>query len=132
MNRIDLLKRKVQGLHEARSPGPADWVDWLYENHIFVVAEYAKELSAKHKVQGDLVTAAAMLHDIADSEMSRFNAKHEAKHEEQGREIAKTLLKESSSWKKKLKLSLTLSVIMVVIMANHPLLWKERSWRQPM
>ena len=76
MNRIDLLKRKVQGLYEARNPHRADWADWLYENHIFVLAEYARELSEQHKAQSDLVTAAAMLHDIADSEMSRFSSRH--------------------------------------------------------
>ena len=39
MNRIEILKQKVVDLYEAKNPERADWADWFYENHVFLVAE---------------------------------------------------------------------------------------------
>ena len=41
------------------------------------VADFASELSAKYKANEELARAAALLHDIADAKMSRFNPEHE-------------------------------------------------------
>src|SRR3989344_8688997 len=91
MNRIDLLKRKVQDLYEVKNPNRADWADWLYEHHVFIVSENAGMLAQRYGANEELAMAAAMLHDIADAEMNRFDDRHE----ERSLEIAKTLLKES-------------------------------------
>ena len=79
MERIDTLREKVKKLYEAKDPNRADWADWLYENHVFVVAKYARELSKRFGVGNDLAEAAAMLHDCADAVMGRFANSHEEK-----------------------------------------------------
>ena len=90
MTRIENLKKKIQGLYEAKNPNRADWADWLYEHHVFIVSENARKLAQRYDVNEELAMAAAMLHDIADAEMSRFDNKHEKR----SLEIANTLLKE--------------------------------------
>ncbi|NTV55116.1 MAG: HD domain-containing protein [Candidatus Moranbacteria bacterium] len=92
MNRIELLEQKTRERYEARHPDRANWADWLYAYHLFVVVEQAKRLSKIHGVQGDRAVAAAMLHDIADSEMSRFDPRHL----ERSVEIAEDLLRETA------------------------------------
>lgn len=92
MTRIERLKEKIETLYSQKNPSRADWADWLYENHIFVVAEYAKELSRRYHAREDLAIAAGMLHDVADAVMARENPQHE----EKSREIARQLLKESN------------------------------------
>lgn len=79
MNKIETLREKVKGLYEAKHEGRADWSDWLYENHVFVVADNARELSKRFGAGNDLAEAAAMLHDVADAVMSRFEDGHEVK-----------------------------------------------------
>ncbi len=88
MSRIENLKEEVKKLYEAHNPNRADWSDWLYANHVFLVADYAEKLSKKIGVENDLAVAAAMLHDIADAVIKREDPEHEAKNIE----IAKELL----------------------------------------
>jgi len=76
MNRIDLLKKKIQDLYEVKNPNRADWADWLYEHHVFIVAENAKILAKRYGANEEVVMASAMLHDVADAEMSRFDDRH--------------------------------------------------------
>jgi len=91
MNRIDKLEAKVRELYEAKYPDRADWADWLYENHVFIVADFAVELAKRFGGNVEYSQASAMLHDIADSKMKRFDSGHET----ESLQIAKNLLKES-------------------------------------
>lgn len=91
MNRIEFLKKKIQDLYETKSPNRADWADWLYKHHVFIVSENARILAKRYGANEELAMAAAMLHDVADAEMSRFDNKHE----ERSLEIADVLLKET-------------------------------------
>lgn len=91
MDRTALLKQKVQELYEAKNPGRADWADWLYENHIFVVTGFARQLADRYHAQKDLCMAAAMLHDIADVAMKRDHPRHQ----EESEVIARKLLRET-------------------------------------
>jgi len=90
MERIEKLKKKVTDLYQAKKLGRADWSDWLFQNHIFVVAKNAEQLSNRFGVNNDLAVSASMLHDIADTEMQRENPEHE----EKSKEIARKLLEE--------------------------------------
>ncbi len=87
MSRIENLKIEVRKLYEAQNPNRADWSDWLYANHVFLVADYAKLLSKKLKVENDLAVAAALLHDIADAVVKREDTEHETKNNEIAREL---------------------------------------------
>lgn len=77
MNRIAKLKQKVSGLYLSKKEGRADWADWLFENHIFLVADEAGKLADRFGANKDICIASAMLHDVADAVMSRFNPDHE-------------------------------------------------------
>lgn len=79
MNKIELLERKIRTLYEGKSPNRADWADWLYEHHVFVVAESARILAQRYGANEELAMAAAMLHDVADAEMSRFDDRHKGR-----------------------------------------------------
>ncbi len=67
MSRIDNLEKLVRELYEARDLNrAADWADWLYDNHVFVVADNATRLAKQLNANEELSRAAGMLHDIAD------------------------------------------------------------------
>lgn len=87
MNRIDTLDALVRKLYEQKDPTRTGWADWLYENHVFVVADYASDLAQKYLANEELARAAALLHDIADSVMNRFDQNHEAKSLEMSRDL---------------------------------------------
>ncbi len=91
MNRIDQLKSKVEALYKSKNPNRGDWADWLFENHIVVVAENARQLASRFGGNSDLAEAASLLHDIADAIMARENPLHE----EQSKLIAREYLRES-------------------------------------
>jgi len=76
MSRIDELEKRVRALYEAKASSRDDIADWLYENHIFIVAKYASDLSDKFGGDKDVAIAASLLHDIADAKMSRFDKNH--------------------------------------------------------
>jgi putative nucleotidyltransferase with HDIG domain len=79
MRRLEQLRQKVNELYKAKKEGRDDWADWLYKNHIFLVAEEAGRLADRFGAKRELAMAAGMLHDIADAMMSRFNPSHEEK-----------------------------------------------------
>lgn len=87
MNRVDKLEKAVRAIYETRNPDRDEWADWLYESHVFAVAREAKKLSAEYGVENDLPIAAAILHDIADAEMSRFDPRHDKRSIEIAREM---------------------------------------------
>lgn len=91
VERIRQLRRKVEELYQSQVPERAEWADWLFAHHVFVVAENARELSKRYGVDNDLAEAAAMLHDIADAVMSRFADEHEG----ESMRIAREMLEKS-------------------------------------
>ena len=78
-------------MYEAKDPARADWADWLYEHHVFVVAARAKVLAQRYGADVELAQVAALLHDIADTKMKRF----EAGHEEESLKIARECMQKS-------------------------------------
>lgn len=90
MPRIDDLRKAVQELYEAKQPTREDWCDWMYPNHVLIVADYAVKLAKKYEADVELAEAAALLHDIADVKMARKNPNHEA----ESLAIARNLLKD--------------------------------------
>jgi len=91
MNRLNQLKKRIDALYQGRREGRADWADWLYEHHVFVVADKAGELAPHFGANEELCRAAGMLHDVADAVMSRLAQGHE----EKSAEIARDFLRES-------------------------------------
>lgn len=91
MERLQKLEAKVQELYQQKDPGRDEWADWLADNHVFVVADYATELAKKHGANEELARAAALLHDIADVKMKR----KDEQHEEESLKIARELMQEA-------------------------------------
>lgn len=91
MDRLQTLRTKVIDLYEKKNPERADWADWLYENHVFDVADTAHALALRFGAKEELSAAGGMLHDIADAVMSRFDPAHE----EKSAEVATDLLRSS-------------------------------------
>jgi putative nucleotidyltransferase with HDIG domain len=91
MTRIENLEAKVRKLYEAKDPNRADWADWLYDQHVFIVADNAESLAERFGANKEYARAAAMLHDIADAKMSRFDESHE----DESLAISRHLLQES-------------------------------------
>jgi HD superfamily phosphodiesterase len=96
---IEQLKQQVIELYERKHPDRADWCDWLYENHIFLVADFAHALAIRVGANPKLVSAASILHDIADALMKRENFGHEAK----SLEIAEQLLPQNGFSKEEIE-----------------------------
>lgn len=90
MSRVENLKAKVADLYLAKTSNRDDWADWLFENHVFVVAKNAERIAERFGAKKDLAIAAAMLHDVADSVMSR----EDESHEEKSLSMARCLLRE--------------------------------------
>jgi putative nucleotidyltransferase with HDIG domain len=78
MNRLRFLEQSVRNLYEAKDPKRTDWADWLYQRHVFVVAAHAKALAAGMGASVELAQVAAMLHDVADAKMKRWDPEHKA------------------------------------------------------
>lgn len=77
MSRIEQVRVRVQELYEHNDHNRDDWADWMYENHVPVVAAYARQLALKYEANEELSESAALLHDIADVQMARANPLHE-------------------------------------------------------
>jgi putative nucleotidyltransferase with HDIG domain len=77
MNSLAKLTQKVKALYDAKNPDREAWADWIYDNHVVIVADYAKQLAGQKGANAELAQAAALLHDIADVHMSRFDERHE-------------------------------------------------------
>lgn len=77
MTKAHHVEELVRELYEAKNTARDEWADWLYENHVLVVADKARLLAQTYSVDEDLSVTAALLHDIADAEMSRFDSDHE-------------------------------------------------------
>lgn len=92
MNKIDLLKTKVEDLYKSDNPNAAPWKDWIYENHVLIVANICQELSNKYKAGSNLTIAGALLHDIGDTVMTRDG---DEVHETKSLQMAEELLTNS-------------------------------------
>lgn len=90
-SKLEKLERAVRGLYETKSPSRADWADWLYAEHVFIVADYAEDIAKRYDAPVYMCRAAAVLHDVADAKMSRFDPLHE----QASMDIARQLLHES-------------------------------------
>ena len=91
MERLHKLEAKVKDLYLQKDSGRSKWADWLADNHVFLVADYATELAQKHGANKELARAAALLHDIADVRMERSNERHE----EESLTMARDLMRET-------------------------------------
>lgn len=91
MQRLDILRQKVEELYTAKQPEADRWVDWGYKNHVLVVAELAEKIAKKHGGNVEFVVAGALLHDVADAVMARKRPEHEQK----SLQMAENLLQQS-------------------------------------
>ncbi len=78
MANIVALRGYVGRDYKRAYPSRDEFADWLYPHHVLVVAQYAREIAARHGVDPDLCEAAALLHDFADAYISRKSENHEA------------------------------------------------------
>ena len=78
-----------------------DWCDWLGENHVFLVADNAIVLARRFDANEELTRAAALLHDIADTQMSRFADNHE----ETSLEMARKLMQQAGFNEEEMRLT---------------------------
>lgn len=90
MARIDKLRRNVKELYEAKVEGQDPWSEWLYPNHVLVVAKFAVPLAEKYGANVELTEVAALLHDIADVKMPR----KDPRHEEESLKIARQVMQD--------------------------------------
>ena len=91
MNKIEQVRARVHDLYTSKDPNREEWADWLYDNHVLVVAKSAQRLAQKYGADEVLSEAAALLHDIADVKMARANDAHE----EESLEIARQIMIEA-------------------------------------
>lgn len=87
MARIDKLRQAVEDLYEEKREGRSDWCDWLYTNHVFIVARSSVKLAQKYGANPELCEAAALMHDIADTRMPRLDVSHKAETLKIAREL---------------------------------------------
>ncbi len=85
MTRVEALRKSIDVLYQSKNPDRADWADWLYQNHIYVVSDFAGELAERYGADKDLAIAAGMLHDVADAVMAREAPDHEVRSWEMAR-----------------------------------------------
>ena len=45
MTKLDKLEEAVKKLYEAKNPERDGWADWMVDNHVFLVADYATDLA---------------------------------------------------------------------------------------
>lgn len=100
MKHLQKLEAKVKVLYQQKDPERDGWTDWLADNHVFVVADYATELAQKYGANPELARAGALLHDIADVKMERKNEQHEA----ESLKIARNLMQEAGYEEDEIKL----------------------------
>lgn len=78
MTHIEELERLVYEAYRTKQPGRDEWADWFMKHHLPFVADKAVALAHRFGADPDLSRAGALLHDIADIQMSRFNEGHDA------------------------------------------------------
>ncbi len=91
MNKLEKVQASVRELYLNKDPNRDEWADWLYDNHVLVVAKTAHDLAKKYGASEEMSEAAALLHDVADVKMARANPGHE----EASLEIARQVMTEA-------------------------------------
>lgn len=95
MSKLNILRELVHQCYAAPGPNADVWIDWAYPNHVLKVSETTEQLAQKYGANVEQAVAGALLHDIADTVMSRSNPDHE----KQSLHMAKDLLgKAGFSW----------------------------------
>lgn len=100
MTKLEQVQAKVRELYAAKDPNRDEWSDWLYDNHVLIVATYARELAKKYGASEELSETAALLHDVADVKMARVDPNHE----EASLEIARQVMTEAGFSKEEVAL----------------------------
>jgi putative nucleotidyltransferase with HDIG domain len=100
MNKLEQVRAKVNELYTSKDPNREEWADWLYDNHVLIVAKNAHDLAKKYSANEELSEIAALLHDIADAKMARVNPDHE----EASLEIARQVMAETGFTTEEIKL----------------------------
>ncbi len=100
MNRLQGLEAKIAQLYEQKSSNRAVWADWLWDNHVLIAADYARELAQKYGANEELAEAAALLHDVADAVTKR----DDPNHEQLSLSMARQLMEEADYSEEEIKL----------------------------
>lgn len=87
MARLDDLWHEVESLYSEKHTTREDWADWLYPNHVVVVAHNAKAIAKRKGANVELSQVAALLHDLADFKMKRADPGHEQESLKVAREL---------------------------------------------
>ncbi len=93
------LESLVEEAYLSKDPSRDEWADWIYPNHVLVVADYAEKLAERYGASIDESRSVALLHDIADSVTGRTDHKHETR----SLEIAADYLRQSGFDKERIK-----------------------------
>lgn len=91
LQKLDILRQKVEELYTSGNPKADAWIDWGYPNHVLVVASLTERIAKAQHANVELAVAGALVHDIADAVMARNSPEHEA----ESLKLAENLLKES-------------------------------------
>lgn len=89
MTKQEKIEQLVKDLYVSKNPNRDEWADWIYPNHVLIVADNAVELAKRYSAPIDQCRAAALLHDVADSVMKRADAGHEQKSTTMARDLLK-------------------------------------------
>ncbi|HUC89448.1 MAG TPA: HD domain-containing protein [Patescibacteria group bacterium] len=66
LQKLDILRQKVEELYASGNPKADVWIDWGYPNHVLVVASLTERIAKAQHANVELAVAGALLHDIAD------------------------------------------------------------------
>ena len=100
MDRSQILEKNVIELYQEENPNRADWADWLLDNHVLIVAANASDLAKRFGANEELARAAALLHDIADTQARRSDKNHAVI----SLQIARQLMEEAGYIEEEIKL----------------------------
>ncbi len=71
---------------QAYESSSEDFAQWMWKNHVPVVARKTEELSTRFGADADLAVAGAWLHDFGDAFMYRFAQGHEEVSQQKAKE----------------------------------------------
>lgn len=93
MPRLFQVQEKVKELYTKQHADKSwqEWLSWAYPNHVCIVEKEAQKLAERFGGNVEYSCVGALLHDIADAELTRDNPAHHARSEE----LARVILKES-------------------------------------
>lgn len=90
INRTENIRSAVKDVYGQKNPDRDEWADWMYPNHVLVVAKQARILADKYDGSADIAEICGLLHDIADAITNRSDPEHEAKSLEIARKMLAT------------------------------------------